>query len=221
MTALLPTAAVLDLLERAYGPCPSYANGCGSLRWAPADGYVPRGFLGAVGDLSEVELVMVVAEPGDPQPDEVYDDDVPPRELLEQACKFVYECFERSPDRFHQNVRGFLGLCWPSLSFDAQLRRVWITESMLCSAAREGGYVPARAWKACAENYLEPQLKLFPNALVAAFGVKAQRRVDSSGGIRSASALAPPGCNFPDARASWQAVAREVRDRRAGFVSGT
>jgi hypothetical protein len=42
-------------------------------------------------------------------------------------------------DLFHRNVRWFLHELFPGLSFDEQLRRVWLTEGRLCSIAKEIG----------------------------------------------------------------------------------
>jgi hypothetical protein len=53
-------------LRDAFAPCPAVGRQCRDARWSPREGHVPRGFLGAIGQLSEVELVLVVAEPGDP-----------------------------------------------------------------------------------------------------------------------------------------------------------
>jgi hypothetical protein len=41
------------------------------MRWLPGTGHVPRGFFGATGEVSEVELVLVTPEPGDPHGEEL------------------------------------------------------------------------------------------------------------------------------------------------------
>src|SRR5437763_10943031 len=61
----IPTP-LANILLPAYGPCPEFATACKEMRWNPDAGHVPRGFLGACGELSEVELLLVFAEPGDP-----------------------------------------------------------------------------------------------------------------------------------------------------------
>jgi hypothetical protein len=55
-----------EILLPAYAPCADFSNACNEMRWIPEAGHVPRGFLGACGDLSDVELILVFAEPGDP-----------------------------------------------------------------------------------------------------------------------------------------------------------
>jgi uracil-DNA glycosylase len=110
-------------------------------------------------------------------------------------------------------------MCFPGLPFMAQLRATWITDSVLCSARRECGRVPASAWRECRGRFLEPQLSLFPNAVVAALGSKSRDRLGGVPGVIPAVAAAPPGCNHADAKASWQAIADRVRSRRlAGGV---
>ena len=93
------------------------------MRWLPQNGHVPRGFCGATGAASEVRLVLVVAEPGNPHDGEAYLPDSQPEELFESVCRYVYGCFAHGKDQFHRNVRAILGDCWPELSFQEQLRR--------------------------------------------------------------------------------------------------
>ena len=76
------------------------------MRWNPPAGHVPRGFLGAAGDLSEVELVLVFAEPGDPHFGECHTG-------LKSAYDYATYGFGTGKDLFHRNVRHILDLCWP------------------------------------------------------------------------------------------------------------
>ncbi|MDH4560644.1 hypothetical protein E8F06_06530 [Pseudomonas sp. BN411] len=122
-------------------------------------------------------------------------------------------------DLFHRNVRWILDQCFPSLTFDEQLRKVWMTESVLCSASIEGGNVPASAWRACTASYLKPQIALFSRALVVALGNKAQSRLKSIAvPYLPAAAAAPPGCNFKGSRESWGAIAQELSRRRLSYA---
>ena len=121
-------SAILDRLENAYGPCAGFSAECSGMIWNPIRGHVPRGFLGATGDPSEVELVLVVAEPGDPHDAENYRQTHSPRALLEEVSQYTLGCFSQGTDQFHRNVRYILDACWPEHSFECQLRRVWITE---------------------------------------------------------------------------------------------
>ena len=138
----LPCQELRDILLPAFGLCTGFHGACRSMRWRPEHGHVPRGFCGATGALREVQLVLVVAEPGDPHADEVYSPQAPPSELFERVCQYVYGCFANGTDQFHRNVRQILHDCWPDLSFHEQSRRTWITESVLCSASAECGSVP-------------------------------------------------------------------------------
>ena len=42
------------------------------MQWQPESGHVPRGFCGETGKPSDVRLVLMVAEPGDSQTNEIY-----------------------------------------------------------------------------------------------------------------------------------------------------
>jgi uracil-DNA glycosylase len=96
--------------------------------------------------------------------------------MLRSAYDYTYNCYKTGTDLFHRNVRLILNLCFPSSNFDEQMRRAWITDSILCSAPVEGGAVPSRVAKACRSRYLEAQLELLPNAVIAALGGKAANR---------------------------------------------
>ena len=204
------------LLRTAYAPCPAFTSACGSMRWDPTHGHVPRGFCGAAGELHEVELVLVGAEPGDPYTWEDYGSGDPTSQL-ETAYRNAYECFRSGPDRYHQNMRRLMGLCWPADSFDTHMRRVWITDSVLCSARVEGGPVSSMVAVECRARYLEAQLGLFPKAIVAALGGKAWKRLQGYPNVMKAYSVAPPGCDMHRGKAvqSWEAIARAVRQRAA------
>ena len=204
-----PNDAVLAVLAPAYAPCAGLAKGCLSMRWAPEQGHVPRGFCGATGSLDDVRLVIVSAEPGDPHESEAHSRTAP----LESVNEYAYRCFRDGKDLFHRNIRTILDMCFPELGFGDQLRVTWITDSVLCSARVECGGVPASAWRECRRRFLEPQLALFPNAVVAAVGAKARDRLVGVPGVISAVSAAPPGCNLRSARASWQAIADRVHER--------
>jgi hypothetical protein len=187
------------------------------MQWKPARGYVPRGFCGALGNLSEVELVLIVAEPGDPLKGETYPVDSP-EAALEAVCEYVYVCFDSHKDQYHKNIRYILDHCWPKLAFSEQMRRTWITESTLCSAEKECGPVPTAVSQYCVNSYLWKQLSLLPHAIIATLGEKAKKRTahPEPALVREfihARAAAPPGCNFKGARQSWDRIADAVRNR--------
>jgi len=149
------------------------------MRWAPEQGHVPRGFCGATGSPEDVRLVLVCAEPGDPHESESHSRAAP----LDSVCEYAHRCFRDGKDLFHRNVRMILDMCYPGRPFAAQMRATWITDSVLCSARLECGGVPASASHECRGRFLEPQLALFPNALVAA--TRRQGARPSHGSARS------------------------------------
>ena len=198
-----PNIALRQVLSPAYEPCKGFVSPCTEMRWNPAAGHVPRGFAGAGGTLDAVELVLVFAEPGETHTG------------LQSAYDYAMAAFETGLTQFHTNVRYILDSCWPDLSFIQQMERVWLTESVLCSATKEGGTVRASTVRECGQRYLTQQLGLMPRALVVALGGKAKARLRTAGigGFLEASAVAPPGCNFVGARESWDAIAAAVRSR--------
>ena len=201
--------AVASILMSAYFPCPEFAKACTEMRWHPEAGHVPRGFLGACGELNEVELVLVFAEPGDPHVGECHTG-------LDSAYDYATMAFRTGKDLFHRNVRKILDSCWSDLPFERQMQKVWLTESVLCSARTEGGGVSKRASSACGSRYLLAQLGLFPNALVVALGAKARDRLRAIGvdEFIDVWAAAPPGCNNPKASETWKRIPLELEKRR-------
>ena len=136
----LPCNELRAVLLPAYKPCHGFGAKCKSMQWLPGRGHVPRGFCGALGQLGDIELVLIVAEPGDPPPDESYAADSP-EEFFQAVCEYVFKCFYFRKNQYHNNIRYILDQCWPELTFefDEQMRRTWITESTLCSAEKECG----------------------------------------------------------------------------------
>jgi len=177
------------------------------MRWAPELGHVPRGFCGATGAPEDVRLLLVCAEPGNPHELENHSRITP----LDSVTEYAFYCFRDGKDLFHRNVRKILDMCFPGRPFETQMEITWITDSVLCSATVECGCVPASAARECRARFLEPQLAVFPNAIVAALGAKARDRLWGLPGVISAIAAAPPGCNLAGAEASWKAIADRVR----------
>src|SRR5689334_4134039 len=112
-----PNQVLVDILLKAYSPCQNF-GACREARWAPGEGHVPRGFLGATGELCDVKLVMVFSEPGRPHADEHYSVSLSPLELLDHALAHADSCFRSGKDQFHQNVRWFISQLYPGLPFD-------------------------------------------------------------------------------------------------------
>ena len=88
---MTPCKELLEIIEPAYAPCSNFAGACNSLIWAPERGLVPRGFLGATGSASEVELVLVFAEPGDPHYTEMH-------ETMDASLEYTYQCMKLGTD---------------------------------------------------------------------------------------------------------------------------
>ncbi len=133
---------------------------------------------------------------------------------VDSVMKFSIECLRHSATPFHKNIRYIMNLCFPQCSFEQQLRRIWRTNSVLCSAPVECGRVSKSVENTCITTYLVRQLSVVPNALVAALGQKAQRRLLAQG-IHAISALHPSSRKSnAEKRASWQALADELRNRR-------
>jgi hypothetical protein len=207
-----PNAEVIDNLLPAFCPCPGFESSCTCMRWNPREGHIPRGFCGAVRAPADVKLVLVTAEPGDPYPGQHYEDSGTAEERLDGVCRQTWEYFAHGRDLFHRNLRKILDLCWPGLSFREQMEKTWITDSVLCSAETEGGFVPRIVVRECTSRYLKRQLIIFPNAQIIALGKKAQSRLGQAGinDFLSAFSAAPPGCNYKGAERSWQVIASKL-----------
>jgi hypothetical protein len=215
MPAAMPNEALVDALLPAYRPCvhfQEWGGTCREAKWLPAQGHMPRGFLGATGDLGEVEVVLVFAEPGHPYEDTRFEVRADPRETIRDVVSDGYAHKSFGRDLFHRNIRRFLNRLYPGMTFDQQLRRAWLTEGRLCSIENEIGNARDNT---CSQHYLRRQLDLLRRATIIAFGGKAQRYLRALGvPFVSAYALAPPGCNHRPAASSWEAAAAMVEKRR-------
>ncbi len=131
---------------------------------------------------------------------------------MNSAMAHVHMCYGTRTDLFHRNVRWFMSQLYPDLTFDEQLKHVWLTEGRLCSIDVEIGATKDRT---CANHYLKRQLEALPNASVVAFGGKAKHYLKGLGvEFIGAYALAPPGANHKPARPSWEAAIAEIRARK-------
>ncbi|MGI8553821.1 MAG: hypothetical protein ACR2PL_23985 [Dehalococcoidia bacterium] len=227
-----PCAEIHNILAPAFQPCHQFEGVCkATARWDPDSGYVPRGFIGAWRELSEVELVLVCAEPGNPQIGEHYNglDSSPDR--IEFLSRSIVHYLQPPVDLIQKNQRKILDMCWPGMELSQQLRRAWITNSYLCSAPKESGDVPVACTRACSGEYLLPQLQLLHDRAIVACGKKAKDRIKDLQKHRSldiellspdpvtwpcrkqheievvtVSALAAPGGNMPGASQSWKCI---------------
>ena len=178
---MYPNEALNKVLAPAYEPCRHmrvFGGRCPQSRWNPTNGHVPRGFLGATGELDEVELVIVLAEPGDPKDTEKYADELPSSDTVRRVVDFVHETFANRKDRrvhgkVQRVIRWFLDCWFGDMDFEHQLRRVWITQARLCS--RGPGPYSTAFYQPCGDAYLAAQLQLLPDVPIIAFGDKAEK----------------------------------------------
>ncbi len=206
----LPSPELREILLPSYNPCPGFQGSCKDIAtWNPEKGHVPRGFVGALGSLDEVQVVILVAEPGDPHLEEEY---VLNDTLIAQTSKYAFNVYQTGKDLYHRNLRFLLDHIFPKATLEQQLRKTWIVDTYLCSARKDGDRVPRQAERECAERFLAKQLELLKDRPVIALGGKAQRRAKPySSNLIKAYSVAPPGCNFKKARPSWEVAARQAR----------
>ena len=142
----LPSQELLDTLIPAYAPCKGFSGKCrGVARWCPTVGHFPRGFIGAFGDLEEVQLVIVVAEPGDPFTSDRLGRAVSPLALIAETCRATFDSYDKGKDQFHRNVRFLLNCVFREMPLKQQLVRTWITEFELSRVPRRDAVPAARA----------------------------------------------------------------------------
>lgn len=197
-----------ESLRPAYRPCPNFRGSCRSMRWNLREGLVPRGYCGAIGKPRAVELVLVTAEPGDPLPGEGYKAEEPTPEAV---AKRSVETLRSEATPFHSGMRRIFDMCYPGLSLEQQLRRIWRTNSVLCSARIEGGSVPTAVVDRCVSDYLRPQLEYFSGAFVVAIGRKAERRLRRHN-IETVYAVHPSApISHRKKMESWGRVARRFK----------
>ncbi len=208
---------LLDVLRPAFKPCPNFRTTCsGNCRWIPRKGHVPRAFGGATGAISDIRLILVTAEPGDPKHGEVYRGS-PDKMLHHSMCVFTTFLEKdglhgaRQARPFHRNLRKILKLCWPQDSFEDQLRKTWVTPSVLCSAKKSSGSVPRPIEDTCVATYLVPQIDLLENAFVLALGGKAIERLRRNGIRMNRSAKHPAARAMDQPEESWKKAARAFR----------
>ncbi len=166
-----------DILVKAYQPCEGFKAVCkGFTVWEPENGHVPRGYFGAEGKLEEVILVIVLAEPGDPFSGEKY--------TVSDAETMLRDhekpCVELSGPKLGIYLNEILVRCFPNESIPEIMRKVWITESVLCSTPKgvsSTGSMPKSVEMECGSRYLKKQREIFKNAFWVAAGDKAEKRL--------------------------------------------
>ena len=218
----VPCLELKRILEPALLPCRHFAGPCAGIAlWDPPHGHVPRGFTGALRRLEDIDLVLVVAEPGDPLPGESHPSKGGPQAIMADVAGYAYEQIAKPTNLFHRNLRKILDSCWPGMPLIHQMARTWLAESYLCSARTEGGAVPAVSARVCARDYLKPQVELLHDRAIVACGAKAQHRMGLTGvGFLSVGSVAPPGCNLQRVRQSWKKIPAFVSAKREARLTG-
>ncbi len=200
------------ILQQAHR-CRHFDDTCQSMRYNPSEGHIPRGYAGGCGKVENIELIIIVAEPGDPHPHESYTGD------LTEAChQYCTSSIFTGTDLFHRNLHYLLKRCFPGEPLEEIFKKTWITESVLCSADKECGAVKKAIERTCVNEYLAAQLQLMPQAFVITVGGKARDRAKSVLRNRPwahAYAVAPPGCNHTPAKPSWDNAAEQFRSHAA------
>ena len=172
-----PNKKLVDILRPAYR-CSSFDGACrGTATWKPNFGYVPRGFVGALGSLDEVMVILLSDRPGSPFSQEKY---TAPNEL-EQTSHFTFQCLSNRIPPFHENLGYLLDRLFPNEDLEVQLRKAWVTNSYLCSFPEYVDDAPTGAWHECADRYLAPQLAMLPGRPVIALGTTVGKRARRAG----------------------------------------
>ena len=213
---------LLTILKSAYTPCTHFSgNSKETCRWRLESGWVPSGFGGARGKLSDVKLVIVAAEPGGPVDNANYEGE--PIDMVKNSIRNFDEAMDnksvsrnqRRVPAFHSNLAEILKLFWKDLDIDEIFRRTWYTNSVLCPyPSKKFGVRKSKHIKivenTCVNDYLKPQLKLFNKPFVLALGAKARERMNQNNLEFHAEAYHP---SYPISKIKkhqcWEAAASE------------
>ena len=126
-----PDERLAAILQDAYRPCSGFQGRCrGVATWNPAAGHIPRAFIGALGTVEEVRVIIVTAQPALPLPEEpeLYST-LTRDEMLEVTCRHTFECLRDNRKTYHSGVRYLLDQIFhPNHSLEDQLRQAWITQ---------------------------------------------------------------------------------------------
>ena len=210
--------------------CASANSACSCMKAHFKNGLLARGYTGAFGKIEDVELVLVLAEPGNPTDYETVGKKNPKHIIADSADEIFRKWIAAGATPFHRNLQTILAECWKKSDCWNQtvsqspeiMRRTWITESVLCSAAGSTKRIEKSVEMECAKNFLLPQLlKIFQKSLhrpfIVALGGKAAKRMEQSNIDFDFKAAAPglPGGNFPESKASWKKLGAKFRQQRA------
>ena len=125
-------------LKDSLSPCEHFKGACkGVCHWCPKKGYVPRGYGTSARSINEIELVVVTAEPADPLDEEQYGADLDEnfQSILNNFNVAMTGVVTRGgrKNMFHDRLCELLNIFWPNEALEEQMRRVWFTDSVLCS----------------------------------------------------------------------------------------
>ena len=210
-----PDQRLVEILQESYRPCPGFHGQCRIVAtWDPVAGHILRAFVGALGTVEEVRVVIVTAQPALPLPEEpaLYSG-LTQGEMLEMTCKHTFECFRDNRQTYHQGIRNLLDQIFqPNRSLEDQLRQAWITQTYLCSApGGEGSRIHMPEARECGERYLTRQLSLFGNLPVIVLGGDAQRRLRVI--YRRPNVIEAPSPNMRGAKAELELSYREAAQK--------
>ena len=238
----LPHPKLLEIMKDAY-PCvkfkeqqesvlnfktdPINCKICKEAVWNPAKGYIPRSYIGATGNLEDVEAILICISPFEPHravepfPGEGYDPELSPLEMVEANVKYVHDCIRllqpRFKSRFHLRMKEFLETLYPNEHLNQILKKVWITQCRLCSSNPDSEEVSADT---CMKHYLKKQLEALPDATVVVFGEQAQKAMNTFLETHNIGRNFEPCYSFSvrpadleKARESWERVIKIIRDK--------
>jgi len=209
---LLPQS-LAAVLNPAYNPCAHFTGACKGLTWNPERGFVPRGYFGAPRLISDIELVIVLAEPSNPVPGENHSWIAGCADVASAMAERMTQSILSRNSAFSRNLTFILECCWTPLDLEAAIQRTWITESVLCSA--EYPCAPVLSAATCTSNYLIQQLHLFPAAFLVALGRKAQGRLRSLGyDAAYAPSPAKPSGNWHSSKHAWEQLGTLFQQER-------
>jgi hypothetical protein len=210
MNAAAPALELGKILEAALEPCPHFSGPCaGYARWDPANGFVPRGYLGAAQSARDVRLVLASAEPSEPDEGDRYEGT--PRAILEAAAAHSLASFEKgprpnsAPAPFHRNLRKILEFCWPGEPLESQLTKTWISPAVLCSAPIFGMPIPRAMEATCIHTYFRREIETLGDVFIVALGAKAHARLERGGITAAFVAQHPSARPITKPEASWSA----------------
>ena len=194
----------------------------GGLRWDFKKGYAPLYLKGNWEQPERVKLVLLMAEPGRPDPNKSFSKN--PDEWFRQAVLSPSQCkpfgTEHQGRVFRQRIEWFLGEC----GFDlGKSREVWsqivISNTFWLRVAEWDSAAPKEAERYFIERYLGPILGCFRTAAIIGAGEMAKKRLKRTSGIKwtGMGALSPAGCNREHVRERQSQVAAGLR-RKWGLV---